>query len=70
MKLANLIPFRRRRTLSRYADDKAVQDFTSVAKDQGLDLDYDQTERLAALLSDDSTPDEERLEEIRRLLEE
>lgn len=32
MKLADLIPFRRRRTLSRYADDKAVQDFERVAR--------------------------------------
>lgn len=36
MKLADLIPFRRRRTLSRYADDKAVQDFEQVARDKGL----------------------------------
>lgn len=36
MKLADLIPFRRRRTLSRYADDKAVNDFERVAHDKGL----------------------------------
>ncbi|MBN8968925.1 MAG: hypothetical protein J0G95_10745 [Rhizobiales bacterium] len=36
MKLADLIPFRPRRTLSRYADDKAVKDFETVARDKGL----------------------------------
>lgn len=32
MKLADLIPFRPRRTLSRYADDEAVKDFARVAR--------------------------------------
>lgn len=70
MKLADLIPFRRRRTISRYVDDKAVQDFTAVAKDQGLDLDYDRTERLAALILDDRAPDQERIEQINKLVRE
>ncbi|ABE62040.1 hypothetical protein Nham_1212 [Nitrobacter hamburgensis X14] len=33
-----LLQFGRRRTKSRYADDKAVDDFARVAKDQGLPL--------------------------------
>lgn len=68
VKLADLIPFRRRRTLSRYVDDKAVQDFAQVAKDQGMGLDYgDPVARLAELTQDDSPPDEKRLAEIARL---
>jgi len=69
MKLTDLIPYWRRRTLSRYADDQGVGDSTEIAKDQGMNLDYDRTERLAELLSDDSTPDETRLAEIRKLLD-
>jgi hypothetical protein len=42
-----------------------VKDFTRVARDQGLPLDYDRDERLAKLLSDD---DAENLEEIAKLL--
>lgn len=49
---------------------KVLHDFTRVGKDQGMELDYDdRTERLAELLSDDSTPDEKRLSEIRKLLD-
>jgi hypothetical protein len=53
--------FRRRQTPSA----KAVKDFTRVAKDQGLPLDYDRDERLAKLLFDDDTGN---LEEIAKLL--
>jgi hypothetical protein len=43
--------FRRRRN----APTKAVDDFARVARDQGADLDYDRSERLAKLLkSEDS----------------
>lgn len=36
MKLADLIPFLRRRTKSRHADDKAVDDFTRVVEQTGI----------------------------------
>jgi hypothetical protein len=52
--------FRRRQTPSA----KAVKDFTRVARDQGLRLDYDRDERLVKLLSDDAG----NLEEIAKLL--
>lgn len=55
----------KRRTKSRYADDKAVDDFAQVAKDQGLPLDYDREGRLADLLDGDEP---EHLEEIAKLL--
>ncbi|WP_244487189.1 hypothetical protein [Afipia sp. Root123D2] len=45
-----------------------MQDFAKVAKDQGAPLDYDRTEKLAALLSDNSDPDENRIAEIARLM--
>lgn len=62
--------FKRRRAHSRYVDDKAVQDFTRVAKDQGMDLNYgeDPVARLAELIQDDSPPDEQRLAEIAKLM--
>ena len=44
------------RPKSRYADDKAVEGFEKVAKEQGLDLDYDRDERLNKLLNDESDP--------------
>lgn len=52
----------RRRTKSRYADDKAVDGFNRVAKDQGLPLDYDEAE-LAKLMDDPNN-----IEEIAKLL--
>jgi hypothetical protein len=51
--LGKLLQFGRRRTKSRYADDKPVDDFARVAKEQGLPLDYDDDKRLAELLSSD-----------------
>jgi hypothetical protein len=62
-----LLQFGRRRTKSRYADDKAVDDFARVAKDQGLPLDYDNDKRLAYLLSSDEDP-AGNLKEIAKLL--
>jgi hypothetical protein len=53
--------FRRRRTKSA----TAVADFTRVARDQGLDLDYDHSERLAKLLKGE---DPGNLDEIAKLL--
>jgi hypothetical protein len=38
--LGKLLPFRRR-TKSKYADDRAVDDFTRVCREQGLELDYE-----------------------------
>lgn len=61
MKLPNIIPFRPRRTLSRYVDDKSVQDFARIAEDVRLD-------RLEKLLADPTPPDEHRLAEIARLM--
>ena len=61
MKLTGLLPFRPRRTLSRHADDRAVQDFARVAEDARLD-------RLEKLLADPTPPDEHRLAEIARLM--
>lgn len=46
----------KRRTKSRYADDKAVDDFSRVARGQGLPLDYDRDKRLAEMLSSDEDP--------------
>ncbi|HRO01641.1 MAG TPA: hypothetical protein PLX43_09130 [Nitrobacter sp.] len=56
-----------RRTKSRYADDKAVSDFTRVAREQSAPLDYDQDKRLAELLSSDEDP-ARNIDEIARLL--
>jgi hypothetical protein len=55
--------FRRRQTPS----PKAVKDFTRVARDQGLPLDYDRDERLAKLLSSDGDP-AANFDEIAKLL--
>lgn len=63
-----LLNFRRKRNLSRYADDKAVQDFAKVAKQQGLDLDYDRDKRLMELLSAPEEQAGENLVEIAQLL--
>jgi hypothetical protein len=65
--LGKLLQFGRRRTKSRYADDKPVDDFARVAKEQGLPLDYDDDKRLAELLSSDDDP-AGNLEEIAKLL--
>lgn len=58
-----ILNFLRRRTKSRYADDKAVDDFARVAKDQGLYND----KRLAELLSSDEDP-VVNMDEIAKLL--
>jgi hypothetical protein len=68
VKLADLIPFRPRRTLSRYADDKAVKDFACVAKDQDMPLDYSEVERLQEIMDDPTAPDEARLKEMAKIL--
>lgn len=57
----------KRRTKSRYADDKAVDDFERVARDQNAPLDYDQDKRLAELLSSDEDP-AGNFDEVARLL--
>lgn len=58
------IPFRPRRTLSRYASDKAVKDFERVAKSQGLFID---DKRIMELL-DNPNPSGETIEELAKLL--
>lgn len=68
MKLADLIPFRPRRTLSRYADDRAVANFAKVAKDQNMPLDYSEVERLQQLMANPISPDESRLKEMAKIL--
>jgi hypothetical protein len=55
--------FRRRQTPSA----KAVADFTRIARDQNLPLDYERDERLAKLLSDDRDPTRN-VDEIAKLL--
>ncbi|MCB1394019.1 hypothetical protein [Nitrobacter sp.] len=55
------------RTKSRYADDKAVDDFERVARGQNAPLDYDQDKRLAELLSSDEDP-ADYLDEIAKLM--
>jgi len=65
--LGKLLKFRRR-ALSRYADDKTVTDFERVAKDQGLDLDYDRANRIREITE---LPSEEiggSIDELARLL--
>jgi len=65
--LGKLLKFRRR-SLSPYADDKAVTDFERVAKDQGLDLDYDRPNRIREITE---LPAEEiggSIDELARLL--
>lgn len=52
----SVIGWFRRRTISRYADDKAVDGFARVAREQSAPLDYDQDKRIAELLSDDADP--------------
>lgn len=64
--LGKLLQFGRRRTKSRYADDKAVDDFARVVKEQGLPLD-DDDRRLAELLSSDEDP-AVNMDEIAKLL--
>jgi hypothetical protein len=54
------IPFRSRRTLSRYADDKAVKDFTRA-------LTQAEEKRLLELMAVPK-PDEATLDEIARLM--
>ncbi|ABE64866.1 conserved hypothetical protein (plasmid) [Nitrobacter hamburgensis X14] len=67
MILGKLLQFARRHSKSRYADDKAVDDFACVAEDQGLPLDYDGDKRLVELLGGDNDP-AGNLEEIANLL--
>lgn len=60
----SILSFFRRRTLSRYADDKAVADFERVAQDKGL---IDPVDELAALMAkNDPTPAD--VEKIGKLL--
>jgi len=40
--LSKLLNFRRR-TKSKYVDDKAVEDFTRVCRAQGFEMDYEPT---------------------------
>ena len=57
------IPFRPRRTLSRYASDKA-EDFERIAKSQGLFID---DKRIMELL-DNPNPTGETIEELAKLM--
>jgi hypothetical protein len=66
--LGKLLNFRRSRTLSRYADDKAVQDFEKVAKEQKLDLDYNLGKRLDEMAAAPPEETEARLAEIAEFL--
>ena len=66
--LGKLLNFRRKRTLSRYADDKAVQDFEKVAKEQKLDLNYDLGKRLDEMAAAPPEETEARLAEIAEFL--
>ena len=43
-------------TKSRYVSDQAVSDFTRVARDQSLPLDYGNDQRLAELLASNDDP--------------
>ena len=61
--LGKLLPFRRR-TKSKYADDKAVEDFASVCREQGLELDYERIKELIA----DPGEGEEGIAELAKLL--
>lgn len=54
----------KRRTLSRYADDKAVEDFTRVVEQTGI---LDPVDELAALMSKND-PTEAELNRIGKLL--
>lgn len=58
------IPFRPRRTLSRYASDKAVKDFERVAKSHDL---FIEDKRIMELL-DDQNPTGETIEELAKLM--
>lgn len=66
MKLADLIPFLRRRTLSRYADDKAVQDFARVAETAGL-MESQRLDQAAAIIGKDDVTGED-VERLGKLL--
>lgn len=57
--------FKRRRTISRYASDKAVKDFERVAKQTGLLSDDDK--RIMELL-DNPNPTGETIEELAKLM--
>lgn len=62
----DLIPFRPRRTLSRYVDDKAVKDFARVAESKRLFPDH-AADRVTELI-DNPNQTEETIEELARLL--
>ena len=51
----------------RYVSDKAVSDFTAMAKDQGLQFDYGTDKRLVHLLRSNDDP-ARNMEEIAKLL--
>lgn len=57
----------KRRTKSRYADDKVVNDFARVAREQNAPLYFDRDKRLAELLSSDDDP-AANFDEIAKLL--
>jgi len=61
-----ILPFLRRHTLSRYADDKAVQDFARVAERAGL-MESQRLDQAAAIIGkDDVTGDD--VERLGKLL--
>ncbi len=64
MKLADLIPFRLRRSLSRYADDKAVKDFTRVCEQTGLTT---KQSAFDAAMEDDAREREAYLRQLEKL---
>ncbi len=53
-----ILPFLRRRTLSRYADDKAVKDFAQVCKQTGL-TDDQRLDQAAAIIGKDDVTGED-----------
>jgi hypothetical protein len=59
--------FRPRRTLSRYADDKAVKDFARVVEQTGILKPGDSVDELAALIGKDQ-PAADDLERVGKLL--
>lgn len=67
--LGKLLNFRRKRTLSPHADDKAVEDFTRVCKQQGLNLDFDsRAKRIKEIMYSPPEQAGDHIEELAQLL--
>jgi len=67
MKSSDLVPFRPRRSPSRYASDKAVKNFARVAESKGLLSERARDERIMELLNDPN-PTGETIEELAKLM--